>query len=119
MDLRFLGATREVTGSCYMLTCGGAKVLIECGLIQGSGEHERHNHDDFRFDPKDIDAVVVTHAHIDHSGRLPLLVKRGYQGPIYTHRATVDLCEIMMADSAYLQEKEAEWQNKARGGDKR
>jgi len=112
MKLKFLGATREVTGSCYLLTLGNTKVLIECGLIQGSGEHERHNHDEFRFNPRDIDAVVVTHAHIDHSGRLPLLVKRGYRGPIYTHRATVDLCDVMLTDSAYLQEKEAEWRNR-------
>ncbi len=116
MKLQFLGATREVTGSCYLLSLGNTKILIECGLIQGSGEHERHNHDAFRFDSKEVDAVVVTHAHIDHSGRLPLLVKRGYQGPIYTHRATVDLCEVMLADSAYLQEKEAEWQNRDHGG---
>ncbi|HSH42104.1 MAG TPA: MBL fold metallo-hydrolase, partial [Arenicellales bacterium] len=114
MKLQFLGATREVTGSCYLLTCGDAKILVECGLIQGSGEHERHNHDEFAFNPKEIDAVVLTHAHIDHSGRLPLLVKRGYGGPIHTHRATVDLCQVMLADSAYLQEKEAEWQNKDR-----
>jgi len=117
MKLHFLGATREVTGSCYLLTRGNTRILIECGLIQGSGEHERHNADAFRFDPKDIDAVVITHAHIDHSGRLPLLVKRGYRGPIYTHRATVDLCEVMLADSAYLQEKEAEWQNEDGGAD--
>lgn len=115
MNLQFFGATREVTGSCYLLTGGGTRVLIECGLLQGSDEHERHNHDAFRFDPKEIDAVVITHAHIDHSGRLPLLIKRGYDGPVYTHRATVDLCEVMLADSAYLQEKEAEWHNKARG----
>ncbi len=117
MKLQFLGAAREVTGSCYLLTCGGSKVLIECGLIQGSGEHERHNHDAFGFDPNELDAVVVTHAHIDHSGRLPLLVKRGYQGPVYTHRATVDLCRVMLADSAYLQEKEAEWRNRDGTGD--
>jgi metallo-beta-lactamase family protein len=112
MKLQFLGATREVTGSSFLLTSGDTRILIECGLIQGSGEHERHNHDEFRFDPETLDAVVITHAHIDHSGRLPLLIKRGYRGPIYTHRATVDLCEVMLADSAYLQEKEAEWRNK-------
>jgi len=117
MKRQFLGATREVTGSCYLLTRGDTRVLIECGLIQGSREHQRHNHDAFAFDPKDIDAVVVTHAHIDHSGRLPLLVKRGYRGPIYTHRATVDLCEVMLADAAYLQEKEAEWRNEGGGSD--
>jgi len=115
MQLQFLGATREVTGSCYLLTTSRAKILIECGLLQGSQDHEHHNHDDFDFDPREVDAVVLTHAHIDHSGRLPLLVKRGCRGPIYTHRATVDLCEVMLADSAYLQEKEAQWRNKHHG----
>ncbi|MFZ0487424.1 MAG: MBL fold metallo-hydrolase [Arenicellales bacterium] len=119
MKLQFLGATREVTGSCYLLECGRAKVLIECGMYQGSREHERHNRDEFRFDPTDIDAVVLTHAHIDHSGRLPLLIKQRYSGGIYTHSATVDLCKVMLADSGYLHEKEAEWENRRRGPGKR
>ncbi|MGA8261452.1 MAG: MBL fold metallo-hydrolase [Arenicellales bacterium] len=120
MQLQFLGATREVTGSCYLLETDRARVLIECGMFQGSDEHERHNRDEFRFKPAEIDAVVITHAHIDHSGRLPLLVKRGYRGPIYTHSATVDLCKVMLADSGYLHEKEAEWANRrlGRGHDK-
>jgi len=114
MRLRFLGATGEVTGSCFLLERGQTRVLIECGLIQGSPGDERHNADEFAFDPGGIDAVVVTHAHIDHSGRLPLLVKRGFKGAVYTHRATVDLCEVMLADAAYLQEKEAQWQQRSR-----
>lgn len=114
MQIEFLGATQEVTGSCYLLSVGPHQILVECGLIQGSHSHERHNRDDFVFDPKKIDAVVLTHAHLDHSGRLPLLVKRGYQGPIYTHHATVDLCAIMLEDAGYLNEKEAHWENTKR-----
>ncbi|WP_031435619.1 MBL fold metallo-hydrolase RNA specificity domain-containing protein [Methylomarinum vadi] len=114
MQIEFLGATREVTGSCYLIHVGEYRLLVECGLIQGSSDHERHNRDPFRFDPEAIDAVVLTHAHIDHSGRLPLLIKRGYSGKIYTHRATVDLCKIMLEDSGYLNEKEVQWENKKR-----
>jgi len=114
MEVQFLGATREVTGSCFLLQVGNRRVLVECGLIQGSSEHERHNHDPFPFNPAEIDAVVITHAHIDHSGRLPLLVKRGYRGPVYTHKATVDLCAIMLEDAGYLNEKDVEWENRKR-----
>jgi metallo-beta-lactamase family protein len=114
MQIEFLGATHEVTGSCYLLHVGDINLLVECGLIQGSSQHESHNHDPFPFDVKDIDAVVLTHAHLDHSGRLPLLIKRGFSGPVYTHKATVDLCAIMLQDSGYLSEKEAQWENKKR-----
>lgn len=114
MDIDFYGATREVTGSCFLLRVGGQQILVECGLIQGSSEHERHNRDPFPFEPGEIDAVVLTHAHLDHSGRLPLLVKQGCRGPIFTHRATVDLCAIMLEDAAYLNEKEAERENRRR-----
>ncbi|MGR8980580.1 MAG: MBL fold metallo-hydrolase RNA specificity domain-containing protein [Gammaproteobacteria bacterium] len=114
MQIEFLGATREVTGSCFLLRVGEHRLLVECGLIQGSSQHERHNRDPFLFEPKDIDAVVLTHAHLDHSGRLPLLIKRGYTGQIYTHTATVDLCAIMLEDAGYLNEKEVQWENKKR-----
>jgi len=114
MQIEFLGATREVTGSCYLLRVGKHQVLVECGMLQGAREHERHNHDPFPFDPGSVDAVVLTHAHIDHSGRLPLLIKRGFQGSIYTHSATADLCRIMLEDSGYLSEKEAQWENRKR-----
>ncbi|MET0052611.1 MAG: MBL fold metallo-hydrolase [Candidatus Thiodiazotropha sp.] len=112
MKLQFLGAVGEVTGSCYLLTIGTHKVLIECGLVQGNREHEAANDAPFPFDPDEIDAVVLTHAHLDHSGRLPLLVKRGYDGPVYTHNATADLARIMLKDAAFLNEREAEWANR-------
>ena len=114
MHIEFLGATREVTGSCYLLQIGKNRVLVECGMIQGSRQHERHNRDPFPFDPGSIDAVVLTHAHIDHSGRLPLLIKRGYRGLVFTHMATADLCAIMLEDAGYLNEKEAQWENRKR-----
>jgi len=114
MNIEFLGATREVTGSCYLLHVGKLRILVECGMLQGSRKHEQHNQDPFVFEPESIDAVVLTHAHLDHSGRLPLLIKRGYNGPIYTHSATTDLCRIMLEDSGYLNENEAHWENKKR-----
>jgi metallo-beta-lactamase family protein len=114
MNITFFGATREVTGSCFLVQTGQWRILVDCGLIQGSREHERHNRAPFPFSPRDLDAVVLTHAHLDHSGRLPLLVKQGFDGPIFTQRATVDLCAIMLEDAAYLQEREAEWENRRR-----
>ncbi len=114
MDIQFLGAAREVTGSCFMLRCGDHRMLIDCGLIQGAPADEARNRQPFAFDPAAIDAVVLTHAHLDHSGRLPLLVKAGFRGPIYTHRATRDLCHIMLKDAAALNEKDAEHENRRR-----
>lgn len=108
MRITFLGAARQVTGSCHLLEIGDKKVLIDCGLMQGSGEDEAANAKPFAFDPAEIDAVILSHAHIDHSGRLPLLTKRGFRGPIFAHRATVDLADILLRDSAYIQEKDAE-----------
>jgi metallo-beta-lactamase family protein len=119
MRLSFLGATREVTGSCFLLTVGHRRVLVECGLVQGSRKHERHNRAPFPFEPRDLDAVVLTHAHLDHSGRLPLLIKRGYAGPVYAHPATADLCSILLEDAGYLNEKEAQWENRERARDGR
>ncbi len=114
MQIEFLGATREVTGSCFLLRVGECQLLVECGLVQGGRKQELKNSDPFPFEPGDIDAVVLTHAHLDHSGRLPLLIKRGYTGPVYTHSATADLCAIMLEDAGYLNEKEAQWENKKR-----
>jgi metallo-beta-lactamase family protein len=112
MQLRFLGAARSVTGSCYELRVGGRTVLLDCGQIQGSRLDEELNRVPLPIGH--VDAVVLSHAHIDHSGRLPLLAKQGFKGPIYTHRATGDLCAIMLTDAAYLHEKDAEWQSKKR-----
>ncbi len=114
MHIEFLGATREVTGSCFLIEVNQHQILVECGLIQGSRKHTQYNEAPFPFDIKKIDAVILTHAHLDHSGRLPLLIKRGYSGPIYTHNATTELCRIMFEDAAYLNEKEAHWENKKR-----
>ncbi|MGI9237174.1 MAG: MBL fold metallo-hydrolase RNA specificity domain-containing protein [Woeseiaceae bacterium] len=113
-DLTFLGATGEVTGSLYLIQAGPFRVLLECGLVQGGEENEARNHDPFPFSVDEIDAVILSHAHIDHSGRLPLLAKRGYEGPVFVQNATKALCEIMWPDSGYLNEKEAEWKNRKR-----
>ncbi|QKT03150.1 MBL fold metallo-hydrolase [Ectothiorhodospiraceae bacterium 2226] len=112
--IRFLGAAREVTGSAFLVEAGGRRVLVDCGLIQASRREEQRNAEPFPFDPARLDAVVLTHAHIDHSGRLPLLVKSGFRGRIYTQRATRDLCRVMLRDAAYLQEKDADWTNRKR-----
>ena len=114
MKLRFLGAAREVTGSCYLIEANERRLLVDCGLVQGSAADERRNRDPFPFSPAGIDAVVLTHAHLDHSGRIPLLIKHGYSGPVYTQRATRDLCRIMLKDAGHLNEKDAEWENRKR-----
>ncbi|MCW8917457.1 MAG: MBL fold metallo-hydrolase [Gammaproteobacteria bacterium] len=115
MQLQFHGAAGgEVTGSCYQITVGTRQLLVDCGLIQGRPQDEARNRDPFPFDIKAIDAVILTHAHLDHAGRLPLLVRSGYQGPIYAHEATRDLCRIMLRDAAYINEREVEWENRKR-----
>jgi len=114
ISVQFFGAAGEVTGSCHLVTAGTQRILLDCGLIQGGHEDEARNREPFPFEPKSIDAVVLSHAHIDHSGRLPLLVKAGFRGPIYTHRACRDLCRIMLKDSGFLSEKDAVWENKKR-----
>ncbi len=114
MKIRFLGAAGEVTGSCFLITLGGRKLLVECGLFQGTADERQRNRNRFLFDPRQIDAVILTHAHIDHSGRLPLLAREGYTGPVFAHPATRDLCRVMLKDSAYLNEKEAQWLNRKR-----
>ncbi|MGK9065240.1 MBL fold metallo-hydrolase RNA specificity domain-containing protein [Stutzerimonas chloritidismutans] len=113
--LSFLGAIQQVTGSCYLIeTHGGARVLLDGGLRQGRREEEAGNRMAFSFDPTTLDAVVVSHAHIDHSGLLPKLVASGYRGPIHATTATCQLLELMLLDSATLQEKDAEWENRWR-----
>ena len=114
MHIEFHGAAGEVTGSCYLIGVNGERLLLDCGMIQGRAEDEARNRQPFPFDPASIDAVILSHAHIDHSGRIPLLVKSGFSGPVYTHRATRDLCRIMLKDSAYLSERDAHWENRKR-----
>jgi len=112
MKLEFCGAARSVTGSCHMLTWSGKKLLVDCGMRQGADAKGAYGEDAFPFDPGEIAAVILTHAHIDHSGLLPLLVKRGFSGPILCTEATKELAAIMLPDSAHIQMQEAEWQTR-------
>ncbi|MBS6783021.1 MAG: MBL fold metallo-hydrolase [Subdoligranulum variabile] len=109
MKLTFLGADREVTGSCTQLEAAGHRILIDCGMEQGRDVYENA---ELPYAPGTYEALLLTHAHIDHSGRIPYLYKNGYRGPIYTTEATRDLCGIMLEDSAHIQEQEAEWKNR-------
>ena len=109
MKVTFIGATHEVTGSCSLLEVNGKNILVDCGMEQGVDLFENI---EIPVAPKDIDAIVVTHAHIDHTGKLPFLVKNGYKGPIYSTEATRQLCYIMLLDSAHIQESEARWRNR-------
>ncbi len=99
MHVEFHGAAGEVTGSCHLISVGKHRVLLDCGMVQGSRKDEARNAEPFPFDPASIDAVVLSHAHIDHSGRIPFLVKSGFTGPIYTQKASRDLCRIMLRDA--------------------
>lgn len=112
MTLQFFGAAQTVTGSMHFLSVNGSNLLLDCGLFQGrrAEAYERNRH--FPFDASSIDAVVLSHAHIDHTGNLPNLVKSGFRGPIYSTGATRDLCNVMLYDSAYLQERDTEFMNK-------
>lgn len=109
MKLTFIGATHEVTGSCSMLEVNGKNIIVDCGMEQGVDLFENI---EIPVSPAEIDAVVVTHAHIDHTGKLPFLVANGYSGPIYATEATRNLCDIMLMDSAHIQEFEAQWRNR-------
>jgi metallo-beta-lactamase family protein len=112
MQLSFFGATQTVTGSRYLLTAETGRLLVDCGLFQGYKYLRLKNWARLPFDPATLDAVVLTHAHLDHSGYLPLLVKLGFKGPIYATRATIDLCRILLPDSGHLQEEQAEFANR-------
>src|SRR5579862_6316781 len=112
MRLTFWGAAQTVTGSMHHVEAAGKRFLLDCGLYQGRRQEafERNSH--FPFPVSGIDAVILSHAHMDHSGNLPTLVHNGFAGPIYTTQATIDLCHAMLADSAHLQEKDAEFVNR-------
>lgn len=114
MQLTFLGAAGEVTGSCYLVETSEVRFLIDCGMFQGGREADKKNRMAFSFDPETIDFVLLTHAHIDHSGLLPRLSVWGFRGPVYATSATNDLLHVMLKDSAHIQEKETEWRNRAR-----
>ena len=112
MRLGFLGAAGEVTGSCTLVETGDSRFLVDCGMFQGGPEARQKNQRalNFGFDVRQIDFVLLTHAHIDHSGLLPRLAMLGYRGPVYATPATIDLLEVLLPDSAHIQEKESEWQ---------
>lgn len=107
MHLSFHGADRSVTGSCHMVHCAGRRILVDCGLFQGARELHEENAEPFGFDPADVDYLLLTHAHLDHCGRIPLLVKRGFHGEIITTAATRELARLVMLDAAHLHEEEA------------
>lgn len=112
MKVKFCGASTGVTGSCHMISTENHKILLDCGQFQGGKEMDKMNEEEFPFNPAEIECVILSHAHIDHCGRIPLLVKRGFKGPIYCTDATADLLDVMLKDSAYIHEKDAEWQTK-------
>ncbi len=114
MKITFLGATKMVTGSNYLVEAAGKKFLVDCGMWQGKSELEDKNTEPFDYNPKEIDFMLLTHAHIDHSGRIPKLYNEGYRNKIYAHKATCDLCALMLPDSGHIQEMEAQWKNKKR-----
>jgi len=109
MKLTFLGAAGEVTGSCMRVDHERGSFLVDCGLFQGGREADRKNREALSFELRDIDFVLLTHAHLDHTGLVPRLVALGYKGRIFATAATVDLLGVMLMDSAHIQEKEAEW----------
>ncbi len=113
MKIEFIGAAECVTGSCHKLTVMGKNILLDCGLFQGSDDEEGKN-ESFPFEPKDIDYVILSHSHIDHSGRIPLLYKKGYQGQVYCTKATKALSDVMLRDSGHIAEMEIEWKNRKR-----
>lgn len=114
MKITFLGAAKTVTGSNFLVEAVGKKFLVDCGMYQGKATQEKDNEDPFQFNPAEIDFMLLTHAHIDHSGRIPKLYIDGYKNPIIATKATCDLCTIMLPDSGHIQEMEIEWRNKKR-----
>lgn len=120
MTIKFCGAARQVTGSSHLITLSdGFKILLDCGLYQGNDKEMEDFNSSWKFDPKEINCVILSHAHIDHSGRLPKLIKDGYKGPIYSTHATRSLCAIMLLDSAFIQERDAAYWNKKNKDEKK
>jgi metallo-beta-lactamase family protein len=115
MKVTFLGAAKTVTGSCYLIETGNTKFLVDCGMFQGGSTDEALNQEPFPFNPANLDFMILTHAHIDHSGRIPKLYNDGFQSKIYATKATVELCALMLPDSGHIQEFENEWINRKRG----
>ena len=112
MKIRFIGAARTVTGSCYHFQANDTNLLIDCGMFQGGKKNEERNRAPFPFKPSEIQYLLLTHAHLDHAGLVPKLIKEGFKGKILTTKATVDLCGIVLLDSAHIHERDAEWENK-------
>ena len=104
MKIHFFGAAKGVTGSCYLIETGEHKILIDCGVFQGEPDDMQRNADDFPFKPSELDAVFITHAHMDHVGRVPMLVKRGYRGPIYATAPTTELAQLLWKDMLSIME---------------
>src|SRR5699024_1614281 len=114
MKVTFLGATKTVTGSNFLVEGAGKKYLVDCGMYQGYAADEFENEEPFLFKVNEIDFMLLTHAHIDHSGRIPKLYNEGYRNQVIATKATCDLCSIMLPDSRHIQEMEVEWKNKKR-----
>ena len=116
MKISFHGADQGVTGSCHLIECAGKRVLIDCGLYRGGRELDEENAGPFGFEPAAIDILLLTHAHLDHCGRVPLLVERGFRGEIIATAATRELARLVMLDAAHLHEEDAERRQRRRPG---
>jgi metallo-beta-lactamase family protein len=114
MKIQFHGGAQTVTGSQHLVTVNGSRILLECGLYQGHRAEAYQRNLNFEYDPAEVDVMLLSHAHIDHSGNIPNLYKNGFRKSIYTTTATADLCQILLRDSAYLNEKDVAWVNKKR-----